>query len=563
MKTIRNLSFALKEIGKTSKTIFVLMAALAVINAVDALVRLFLLKWTIDYALSERYAFRELLLYLLLYFAADACFKLFNVLFKYLYIYKFEYQIMSERKEELYRKIETIDPADYNDPAFYDKMDRAQQEIGVRYFRILVELSSLAISTLTAAAVFTAYGDAVILTATAINVISYVIYYFAAEKYKYNFEKREQEPYSRAHGYPERIFCLREHTEELRLLDGLKERLIANDRRETEKYLGRYRGFLRAFFGQAASMTAASNLLYCLVSIYVSGLLFHKNISVGEFVVAVEIVASMTSQLSELIKTVPGLYHSGLLVGDIREVLEYGSSFPENADGLRADSFESLTVSGVSFRYGEASEFELQEIGFSVAKNEILAIAGPNGSGKSTLLDILMALLKPQDGQLCLNGLPYEDYELRSLRGMFGVVFQNFQVYEVSVAENILMRESRSQEDVRLAKEALKFAGLYEKVMALPRGLDTVLSAEADGGFSGGECQRLAIARAYAKPAPVLIFDEPASSLDVFAAEAFYEGLFRLRAEGRRTIIYTAHRPEQLARADRILRISGGRLTQD
>lgn len=123
------------------------------------------------------------------------------------------------------------------------------------------------------------------------------------------------------------------------------------------------------------------------------------------------------------------------------------------------------------------------------------------------------------------------------------------------------MRQIQSDSDISLVEEALKYAGLSEKVAGLPDGIDTVVSPDCqDVDFSYGEKQKIAIARAYARKSPVLIFDEPSSSLDIYASNAFYSQLFRLRECQDKTIIFTAHRLCYAAHADRVLYMEGGKV---
>lgn len=558
MDVIKNLLFALNEIKKTSKIIFPLILVIAVISAAISVIDLFLLKWIIDYALTEPFALSELILYLFLYFFVIMIFQAIYSLFDKFFIAGFETKIMARTKGELYQKIETIDLIDYCDSEFYDKLNRALNQIGIQYFKILIQLLCLLIRFFTFIVVFTYYGDLVIFLASIINVVNYVIYYFLANKTKYNFDKKE-ETYYRYHEYLDRVFYLQEYAQELRLVDGIKEKIISKDENNTYEYIKRFRPFLRKFAGKSILMTAISNFIFALTSIYVSGQLLDKMITLGEFLVAISVVSSMSTQIIEIVKIIPDIYHSGLWVSDIREVLDYSSSCSDKEEGITANRFEELSANNVCFRYDENSAFSIRNFSFSLKKNQVIAISGLNGSGKSTLMDLILNLLQPQSGQFYLNGIPYEDYNLRSLRNMFSVVFQDFQMYEVSIAENILMHEIESDADKHIVEEALKFSGLYEKVMSLEKGIDTVMSTEENAFvFSGGERQKLAIARAYAKPAPILLFDEPTSALDVFAAEAFYSDLFRMKEQQDRTIIYTTHKLKYTANADKIIYIKDG-----
>lgn len=561
MNKISNLYFALKEIRKTSKEIFFLMLVLTLCDSSIAVIDVFLLKFLIDYALIEKIIINRLICGLVIYFCLISFLKWFSELFKNVYLQKFEIEMMTRVKQDLYCKIEKIDLIDYCDSQFLDKLDRAMKQIGRQYFSVMVEVFVLLARLLTFITIFTFYRDNVLLFATLVNVANYIVYYFIVEKEKYNFDKKE-ECYFRGHEYLDRVFFLREYAQELRLVDGIKEVLIKKDDDNTHGYLRRFDVFIKKYSSSAIIMNSVNNLIFCITSIYVSWKLFNRTMSIGDFFVAINVVTCMSTQIIDIIKVIPSLYNSSLMIDDIREVLEWSSTFSENEDGMLVGIFESLDFANIFFKYDTVSDFSIHDLNFSINRNELVAIVGLNGSGKSTLMDIIMGLIKPQSGTIYLNGISYEEYNLSSFHDMFSVVFQDFQIYEISIAENILMHEIMSEEDIHTVEEALKFVGLYDKVMSMKNGIySTIGQEENDAGFSGGERQKIAIARAYAQPSQILLFDEPTSALDVFVAEEFYDALFRLKQQNK-TILYTTHKLQYTVNVDKILYIKEGTVSE-
>lgn len=303
--------------------------------------------------------------------------------------------------------------------------------------------------------------------------------------------------------------------------------------------------------------------MYWIASIYVSGLLLNTQISVGDFLVLINVVSTISMQLINVLQTLPDIYKSSLYIDEIKEMLDYPTDFRTGGKCLKKEDFNSIEFKEVSFRYIGKSDFALHNVSFTIEKNQIVAVVGLNGSGKSTILNCLLGLLKPDSGEIKLNNTEYGEYDTESLRSMFAAVFQTYQIYEQSVAENILMREVMTKEDISKVERALKFVGLYEKVISLEKGIHTVISSDSDCvDLSGGEKQKIAIARAYAGEAPVLIFDEPTGALDVYATSSFYSDMFRMHEESPGTVIFTSHKLYYVKQADKIIYVENGSVSE-
>ena len=215
------------------------------------------------------------------------------------------------------------------------------------------------------------------------------------------------------------------------------------------------------------------------------------------------------------------------------------------------------------FSYGTAP-FCIRDVSFSLERNKILALVGPNGAGKSTLVQLLLRLYEPASGKVLINGTDYRLYDPAAYRRCTAAVFQDYHYYAYTIAENILMRTPAGAEDEKLVIEALQKVRLYDKVSALPKGIYSVLTKEFDGEgilFSGGELQRLSIARALAKNAPVLALDEPSSALDPLA-EAELQTIVREVCSDK-LVIVISHRLSMTKMADHILLLENGRIVEE
>ncbi len=152
-----------------------------------------------------------------------------------------------------------------------------------------------------------------------------------------------------------------------------------------------------------------------------------------------------------------------------------------------------------------------------IHKNKKIALVGTNGSGKSTLVKLLTRLYDPTEGYIRIDGYDIRQFDVQKYRELFGLCFQDYMVYAMTVAENILMRKVSCKDDVEKVERALKQVGLYNRIKKLPRYIDTVLTKEFDNDgllLSGGELQRLVLARVFASDTKIIVLDEPSSSLD-------------------------------------------------
>jgi len=559
---IKNIVYTVRKVKSVSRSILPIMAVHAVFTTALSLGELFMIKFIVNYALSGTFSAKRLLFYIIIYFCAVGGINVFQRIVFGGYLCKFEMKLRNAATPKIYKKACEINLIHFDDSEFYDKLNRAMEESGSRYFIVLTQLYSMIVSILTFLCVFTVYNDLLIICAAAINVVIYMIYYFKENKKKYEFEKREAK-YFRFDNYISRIFSSSEYAQELRVSQGMKDKVLDSYAEVSKSYLKNYATYLKAFFYNSVLMRSAGYLLYWIASIYVSGLFLNTRISVGDFLVLINVVSTMSMQIIHVLQTLPDLYKSSLYIDDIKEILDYPTDFHAGGKCLKKEDFNSIEFRDVHFRYSGQNGFALHNVSFTIEKNQIVAVVGLNGSGKSTILNCLLGLLEPDSGKIMLNNVEYGEYDTESLRSIFGAVFQTYQIYEQSVAENILMREVNSKEDMAKVEQALKLTGLYEKVISLKDGINTVISSDSDCvDLSGGERQKIAIARAYARETPVLVFDEPAGALDVDATSSFYSDLFGMHEERPGTIIFTSHRLHYVQQADKIIYLENGSVSE-
>ena len=231
----------------------------------------------------------------------------------------------------------------------------------------------------------------------------------------------------------------------------------------------------------------------------------------------------------------------------------------------KAEAFESLELRHVSFTYPfpeKNPKQVLSDVSFTVRKGEKIAIVGYNGAGKTTLTKLLMRLYDVTDGAIFYNGTDIRNYDISSFRAHIGSVFQDYKIFAATIGENV-MGGTYTDAQKEAVESALTAAGFSEKYRKLPQKADTELTREFDEkgiNLSGGEGQKIAIARAFAKNSDILILDEPSSALDPIAE---YELNKTIEAAAKdRTVIFISHRLSTTRMADRIYLFDGGKITE-
>jgi ATP-binding cassette subfamily B protein len=221
---------------------------------------------------------------------------------------------------------------------------------------------------------------------------------------------------------------------------------------------------------------------------------------------------------------------------------------------------QGFVFENVGFRYPGADAWAVRHLDFSLQAGEVLALVGENGAGKTTLVKLLARLYDPDEGRILLDGHDLREYDLAALRGNMGVIFQDFVRYHLTAAENIAVGRIEARDDRARIQEAAERSMAHEAILSLPAGYDQMVGKRFRGGIdlSGGEWQKIAIARAYMRDAQVLILDEPTAALDARAEFHVFQR-FKELSEGK-TAVLISHRFSSVRMADRILVLVRGQI---
>lgn len=310
-------------------------------------------------------------------------------------------------------------------------------------------------------------------------------------------------------------------------------------------------------------------------------------LSGDNFILYSGLALNMSSAIEAIVDVLPSVRANEISIADYREILELDDyDKQENAESFSIEMGKApeICFSHVSFSYPGTEKEILSDVNLTIRAGEKLALVGLNGAGKTTLIKLLCGMYEPTKGEIFIDGHALSKSQRACWYQQFSVVFQDLDLYPATIAENVACVSLEAPAALHLYKnkieqfelgtpkdkikkkvqECLTQAGLWEMVQKLPKGMDTYLHKEMfDGGvsLSGGEAQKLLLARAIYKEAPILILDEPTAALDAIAENQLYLRYHKL-TEGR-TSLYISHRLSSTRFCDRILMLENGKITED
>lgn len=270
----------------------------------------------------------------------------------------------------------------------------------------------------------------------------------------------------------------------------------------------------------------------------------------------------MKSSIASLFETYNTLYENDLYINDYLFFLNIDHEKEQVGDRkIYLSDIEKIEFKNVSFSYPNSRTQALHNVSFTISKGERIAVIGNNGAGKTTIIKLLLKLYDPQSGEIEINGTNIKNYDVISLRKTFSVLFQDYTIYPFSIRDNITLGQELSVEKIEYS---LQCVDLLKKIQSLINGIDTPITSQMNNSgveFSGGESQRLALARIYASSSNFVVLDEPTSNLDPLIEYNLYKSL--LSTLGEKTIIIISHRLTFTYKMDRILCFNDGRLIED
>lgn len=484
----------------------------------------------------------------------------------YNYVRPLTQQNLHERMHaSLFKKAMELDISCYDNPKFYNEyvhmLNQFEDEVMDVAFDISKFINRIFSSVVIISVVATVDVTVIIAIVFAV-VVSVVLKYFRTNIV---FDKQVQlKPSERKTEYVRRVFYLAEYAEEIRMSDvseilnhqfddAIEEQVTIH-----KKYAGKL-----LFMGLIRDLSSSVLINIGIITLLVYKIMEEGSLSLGGFTASVSATWILFYQLNNLLDYFTKLKGHSLYAEKLRNFLNYESKIVEAEEPLTVNSFESLSINNLGFRYDQKSPMVINGVNLKIQKGEKIAFVGYNGAGKSTLIKLIMRLYDPCEGEIRWNGNDIRDLKIREYRDHIGTVFQDFKIFAVSIAENVKADKIEETERESI-QQALVQSGLTNKMAKVQKGIDAEVTKEFDKhgvNFSGGETQKLAIARAIMKDSDLIILDEPSSALDLVSEYELNHTM--MDAAQDKTVIFISHRLSTTIMADRIYMFEKGQVIEE
>ena len=465
---------------------------------------------------------------------------------------------------QIMRHAATLDLADFENAEDYDQLQQAQRESARRPVDMVSGVFGLGRSLITFATMVALLVGLSPWIAVA-ALVSPIPAFISGSRYGWwGFQQmRRQSPVRRVMSYLTNLMTTDEYAKEVKLFTA-GDYFIDRYERAAEGYYAETRDLLKrrylAGFGWGSLTTLASSGTF----LYVALLAVRGQVTLGALTVFTQAAQQVQGAFQGILGGIQGIYEHGLYLTTLYDLLERQPKIqaPAHPIPVRRPFQQGIEFRHVTYQYPDRAVPALEDVSFTIEPGQTVALVGRNGAGKSTIVKLLGRLYDPDEGQILIDGHDIREYDPEELRREIGVMFQDFAAYQVSAGENIGVGNVEHATDEIAIVSAAERAGADDVVGKLPNSYDTTLGKWFEGGhqLSGGEWQKIALARAFMRDAQILILDEPTAALD---AQAEHDLFARIKDLTRgKMALYISHRFSTVRMADRILFLENGRLVE-
>lgn len=458
------------------------------------------------------------------------------------------------------KKVMSLNYEDLENPAVLDMFEKSKCGFNMYdFFDKIVAVITNVLSFIGYAAILFTYSRLMLIVVVAVVVINLIC---NAKKNKYYYKAGEDAaPMNRKFAYLAGLMYGFDYAKEIKV-GGLSDYI-------TDKYDDNIVGFKKIFrtlYRHIFLLSGVSSLTsviqtFTLYSV-VAYSAIQKTISIGDFTMYISSISAASGCLLTIVSAMIDISKNTKYATDMRlffeieRKTEIGGILPD-----RSANNVDIEFRNVSFKYPRTERYVLRHISFTVHSGEKISIVGKNGSGKTTLIKLLLRLYEPTEGEILVGGKNITDYDYKAYLSLFAPVLQDYKIFAFSCKENIELNLEDNEE--RLMR-AIHDSDLDEKISSLPNGVLTPVYKQFDENgveFSGGENQKLAIARAIYKDAPIILLDEPTANLDPLAEYDIYTMIYHML--GNKTSFFVSHRLASGRFCDRIFVVDGGEIIAD
>ena len=559
---VKNVIFALKLVWQTDKRLLIGYLINMTVNGIFSMFvqNILFLKILLS-IIDRRGSFEEYFRSLLLFLVLSVFLKAVNWLSNYMRQAATK-NVLKGLNNLVFRKAISLDVSCYEDPAFYDKYQRATNVLSWSYFDAICSCVSVIMGNTAALLLVigtvTAIDPMYLLFLLPVSLVFVIEIIKSKLVYKRDLEMTKN---NRVKAYIQRTVFLKDFSKDMRtsnifavLMHRFKAAIDAN-----VLILKKY-GVKLFLFSMVSSLFSEFIPIIGTYAFAGYQFIYKSTLTISGFSVVLSAINSVRESIMPIVNNFEMITQMAYYFQNLRDFFDYEPKVENGKE--ECGEFQSLEFKNVSFRYPSADKNSLTDVSFKINKGETVALVGVNGAGKSTIVKLLLRFYDATEGEILLNGRNIKEYDLASLRRSYGAVFQDYRNFAVSVFENIMCHEC-TDEEKKFAQKALMQSGIWEKISGRPKGGDTVITKECekDGiGLSGGENQKVSVARLFAKDFQFAVLDEPSSALDPIAEYKMYENLIEVTKD--KTVMYISHRLSSAVLSDKIIVISGGRVIE-
>jgi ATP-binding cassette subfamily B protein len=456
-----------------------------------------------------------------------------------------------------------LDLTSFEDPLFYDRMERARVQGTDRIVMIQAtgQLIQQVVTTASLAASILFFSPWILVVLVVCVVPAFLgETHYAFMGYSLNFR---QTPAKREMDYLRILGGSKESAKELKLF-GLASFLVGRYSKLSSELHQQTVGLAKRRLLVGTLLTMLGTMGYYASYAFVIYQTVFGALSIGTLVFMTGAIAGASTNIQAVFATFSTIADQALFVTDLLEFFGMRPKVFSRPNALPAPRpiREGFEFRDVSFAYPGISRLVLSGVSFRLARGERLALVGENGQGKTTIVKLLTRLYDPTSGQIFLDGVDLREYALEDLWKEIGVIFQDFMRYDMSAAENIAIGRIEDRDNIFRLRSAAQKSLAEQVIRKLPKGYEQILGRRFEGGLdlSGGEWQKMALARAYLRDAQLLILDEPTAALDAKSEHEVFQRFAEL-TQGKMALLIS-HRFSTVKMADRILVLENGRIAE-
>jgi ATP-binding cassette subfamily B protein len=471
--------------------------------------------------------------------------------------------VANKTSVELVHHAARLDLYQFENPVFYDKLERARRQTSGRTVLLSQTLAQMQdiVTIISLGAGLVIFNPWLILI-----LIIAVIPSFMGETHfneKTYSLTRSWTPERRELDYLRYLGSSAETAKEVKVF-GLENYLATRFKSLSEEYYLENRKISISRAGWGYLLSGIGTIAYYGAYVFVLSQTLTGIITIGTMTFLSGSFQRMHGMLQNIMSRFSGIAESALYLQDLFDFFEIQPTILANENGKNIPNpvLKGITFENVGFKYPDNNFWALRNLSFSIAPGEKLALVGENGAGKTTLVKLLACLYKPTEGRILIDGIDIQDYKLADLRANIGIIFQDFIRYEMSVSDNIAMGDVTHLEDSDAIENAANMSMASEVITKLPNKYQQVLGKRFKDGteLSGGQWQKIALARAYMRSAQLIVLDEPTSALDARAEHEVFKRFTEL-IEGKMAVLIS-HRFSTVRMADKILFLENGKLLE-